>query len=126
MKNGGIVYIITNSKRNVLYIGVTNNIQRRMHEHKTELNKGFAQKCKCKYLLYYEAFWDIRDAIQREKVLKKWNRSWKLELIQTINPALKDLSEEWFNEDLSLKEERLPLSRESPPINQPFQINKNP
>ena len=104
MKNGGAVYIITNKNRTVLYIGVTNNIQRRMHEHKKGINKGFAQKYNCTDLLYYEVFWDIRDAIHREKQLKKWNREWKMELIKKENPGLMDLSMDWFNEDGELKE----------------------
>lgn len=99
MKSGGAVYIITNKHRNVFYIGVTNNIQRRMYEHKKALNKGFAKKYNCNELLYVEYFWDIADAIQREKILKKWNREWKLELITKDNPDLIDLSKNWFDEE---------------------------
>ncbi len=103
MKSGGAVYIITNRYRTVFYIGVTNDIRRRMHEHKKRLNEGFAKKYNCTELLYFEAFWDIADAIQRETVLKKWNRAWKLELIKKENPLLIDISAEWFDEQGELK-----------------------
>src|SRR5688572_9514790 len=104
MKNGGIVYIITNKHRTVLYIGVTNNIRRRMLEHKRGTNKGFAQKYNYTDLLYFESFWDIADAIQRETVIKRWKRDWKLELIKMENSDLVDLSIEWFDEHGNLKE----------------------
>jgi len=95
MNSGGIVYIITNKNKTVLYIGVTNNIHRRMQEHKNRINKSFASRYNCIHLVYYESFWNIADAIQREKVLKKWNRSWKEELIEKENPEWKDLCEDW-------------------------------
>jgi putative endonuclease len=107
MKTGGIVYIITNRYRTVLYIGVTNDIRRRMLEHKKRINKGFAQKYNCVDLLYFESFWDIADAIQRETVIKRWKRNWKLELIKKENPTLVDLSAEWFDEHGNLKENTL-------------------
>jgi putative endonuclease len=104
MKSGGAVYIITNKHRTVLYIGVTNDIRRRMLEHKKVINKGFAKKYQCNELLYFESFWDIADAIQRETVLKRWNRNWKLELIKKENPLLLDLSVDWFDEKGELKD----------------------
>lgn len=104
MKSGGATYIITNKHRTVLYIGVTNNIRRRMYEHKKALNEGFAKKYNCNELLYAEYFWDIADAIQRETVLKKWKRDWKSELIKKENPDLDDLSKDWFDENGELKE----------------------
>lgn len=96
MKNGGIVYIITNKHRTVFYIGVTNDLQRRIREHKTGINKGFASKYNCTDLIYFESFWDISDAIQRETVLKRWKREWKLSLVKKDNPELLDLARDWY------------------------------
>ncbi len=84
------VYIIGN-ERPTLYIGVTNNLIKRIYEHKNELVDGFTKRYKLKKLLYYEVFNYIKDALQREKQLKHWNRDWKLELIKTKNPLLIDL-----------------------------------
>ena len=89
------VYIITNNQR-TLYIGVTNDLQRRMYEHKNGIIKGFSRKYNLKYLVYYEETNDVKAAIQREKQLKKWNRKWKIELIEKLNPYWYDLSETWF------------------------------
>lgn len=85
------LYIMA-SIREVLYIGVTNNLNRRVYEHKNELIEGFTKKYKCKKLVYFESSNDIRVILNREKQLKKWNRSKKLWLINTINPGHKDLS----------------------------------
>jgi len=85
------------SQRNgTLYIGVTNDIRRRVYEHKNNLIKGFTEKYKVHYLVYVEETNDINTAITREKQLKKWNRSWKLGLIESMNPEWKDLYEELF------------------------------
>lgn len=84
------VYILGND-RPTLYIGVTNNLTRRIYEHKEGLDDGFTKKYKLKKLLYFEIFNNIDLAIQREKQLKHWNRDWKLELIKKSNPTLKDL-----------------------------------
>ena len=81
------VYIISNNFRNVLYIGVTRNIERRLYEHKNKLIDGFSKK--------YNLTEYPLDAIAREKQLKKWNREKKFNLIKSINPELKDLSEDW-------------------------------
>ncbi|MFH1789985.1 MAG: GIY-YIG nuclease family protein [bacterium] len=89
------VYIMA-SKTGTLYIGVTNNIERRAAEHKQELIKGFTKKYKCNKLVYYEHFIYIEEAINREKVLKGWLRKKKEALIKTINPSWKDLSDEWY------------------------------
>ena len=88
---GGYVYIITNKKRTVLYIGVTSNLYSRIYEHKSGLGSLFTKKYKCTDLLYYQFFNSIEEAINREKQLKKWKRVWKDELIKSLNPSLNDL-----------------------------------
>jgi len=89
------VYILTNFARTVFYTGVTNNIKRRIWEHKNNEGSLFTAKYKCHYLVFYEEFSDINNAIAREKQLKNWQRKWKIELIQKTNPDLIDLSKEW-------------------------------
>ncbi|MFC1726015.1 GIY-YIG nuclease family protein [candidate division KSB1 bacterium] len=93
------IYIITNSYNTTFYIGVTNDLSRRMFEHKNELIKGFSKKYKLKKLVYFEDFNNIKDAISREKQLKHWHREWKLNLVKSINPTFKDLSEDLGNGD---------------------------
>ncbi len=85
------VYILTNKSNKVLYIGVTNNLERRMYEHKNKLIKGFTEKYNLIKLVYYEATDDIISAIKREKQLKNWHRDWKIKLINDFNPQWKDL-----------------------------------
>ncbi len=85
------VYIMTNRPNGVLYIGVTSNLKRRIAEHKESLIPGFTQKYNIRMLVYFEQYEDIRDAITREKQLKKWNRSWKIRLIEKMNPQWNDL-----------------------------------
>ncbi len=83
------------SKRNgTLYIGVTNDLIRRVYEHKNELIDGFTKKYKVKILVHFEILNEISEAIAREKRLKKWNRQWKIELIEKDNHEWKDLYEE--------------------------------
>ena len=89
------VYILTNFKNNVLYIGVTNDITRRLSEHKLDIVEGFTKKYQCKKLVYYENFSDINQSIAREKYLKGKNRNFKIDLINSVNPNWKDLSDEW-------------------------------
>ncbi|MCA9381898.1 GIY-YIG nuclease family protein [Candidatus Dojkabacteria bacterium] len=86
------VYMITNQKNKTLYIGVTNNIERRIFEHKTQQMKGFSSKYHLDKLVYYEIHNRPYDAIVREKQLKKWNRSWKERIINELNPNWEDLS----------------------------------
>ena len=91
------VYIITNKTNGTLYIGVTNNLIRRIYEHKNKLIKGFSSKYNLDRLVYYEIFEDETNAIQREKTLKNWNRNWKKDLIENVNPEWKDLYNELLN-----------------------------
>jgi putative endonuclease len=95
MQKGGYVYIATNRSR-TLYIGVTNNLERRMWEHKQKVGSRFAAKYNITRLVYYEESDDIRDAIAREKELKGWRRDRKIELIEGDNPLWEDLSEDWL------------------------------
>lgn len=90
---GYYVYILCSQRNGTLYIGITNNIVRRIYEHKTKMVKGFTEKYEVNKLVYMETYEDVSDAIHREKCLKKWNRSWKIRLIEEINPEWKDLSE---------------------------------
>ena len=85
------VYILTSKRNGVLYIGVTNNLLRRVFEHKKNILKGFTSKYFVNKLVYYEQTNSIQIAIQREKQLKKWYREWKIKLIEDFNPDWKDL-----------------------------------
>lgn len=85
------VYILTNERSTVLYIGVTNNLVRRTYEHRNGLVEGFSKRYNVKKLVYYEETGDVRAALEREKELKKWRRQWKLELIKRNNPDFADL-----------------------------------
>ncbi|HED07815.1 MAG TPA: GIY-YIG nuclease family protein [Ignavibacteria bacterium] len=89
------VYILSNWNNKVLYIGMTNNLERRLYEHKNKLIKGFTQKYNLNKLVYFEHTTDVNSAIQREKEIKKWRREKKNKLIETINPKWLDLSDEW-------------------------------
>ncbi|MDI1226585.1 MAG: GIY-YIG nuclease family protein [bacterium] len=85
------VYIITNKDNGTLYTGVSNDIIRRIYEHRQKLVEGFSKKYGLDRLVYYECFNTTMDAIQREKQIKKWNRVWKLKRISAFNPDWKDL-----------------------------------
>ncbi len=85
------VYIMASRKNGTLYIGVTNDLVRRAYEHKHDLVKGFTSKYGVRQLVYYEQTADILSAIKREKQIKKWNRKWKIELIEVENPEWRDL-----------------------------------
>jgi len=95
--NSGFVYIMTNPYKEVLYIGVTNNLYRRVLEHRSKTIEGFTNKYNCTIIVYYEFYEKITDAIRREKQLKNWKREWKLQLIKEKNPELQDLWEEIEN-----------------------------
>ena len=84
------VYIMASKKDGTLYIGITNNLIRRAHEHKNDLVEGFTKKYGIHNLVYYEQHNGIYTAIDREKKLKKWNRQWKINLIEKHNPNWKD------------------------------------
>ncbi len=88
------VYILTNKPRGVLYIGITSDLSKRSSEHKHKVVKSFSQRYNLGQLVYYEVFEDPENAIKREKRLKKWNRQWKIELIEKANPDWNDLYEE--------------------------------
>lgn len=87
------VYIIASNKNGTLYIGVSNNLSKRVWEHKNSVVPGFTSKYNVNKLIYYESYTQIESAINREKVLKKWNRQWKINLIEKENPKWLDLSE---------------------------------
>jgi putative endonuclease len=90
MNKQGFVYILGNNNK-TLYIGVTADLPKRIMIHKQKLTKGFTKKYFLHKLLYYEVFDTMQDAIIREKQLKRWHREWKLNLIKSMNPNLRDL-----------------------------------
>lgn len=90
--NGAFVYIIANEHNSVLYIGVTNNLERRIEEHRSGLIKGFSKRYNLSKLIYFENFISIIEAIAREKEIKKWSRMKKEKLINKMNSHWKDLS----------------------------------
>ena len=93
------VYKLTNKPRGTLYIGMTNNLVRRGYEHRNGLADGFTKKYNLKMLVYFEVFNRVEDAILREKRLKKWNRQWKIDLIEKVNPNWDDLYEKLVKDD---------------------------
>jgi len=93
--NDYYVYMLTNQRDNVLYIGVTKDLERRLYEHKHGLVKGFTKRYNVDKLVYFEQTIDAASAIAREKVLKGWKRERKNELVQKHNPSWKDLSSGW-------------------------------
>jgi putative endonuclease len=87
------VYMMASKRRGTLYIGVTSNLAGRTGEHKEDLREGFTKKYGVHLLVWFEEYSDIRDAISREKRMKKWRREWKIELIEKTNPNWLDLFE---------------------------------
>ena len=85
--------MLASKKNGTLYIGVTNNLLKRVHKHKNDVTEGFTRKYNVHSLVYYEVFNRIQDAITREKRMKKWKRQWKMELIEKSNPNWEDLFE---------------------------------
>ena len=94
------VYMMSNKTRSVLYIGITNDLYRRYNEHTAGTIKGFTQNYKCHYLVYFEEYQNVNEAIAREKQLKGWIRARKNALIATVNPENRDLAEDlgWIGE----------------------------
>ncbi|WP_298345776.1 GIY-YIG nuclease family protein [uncultured Algibacter sp.] len=90
------VYILSNMENGTLYIGVKNDLERRMFEHKRKMAAGFTSKYGLGKLMYFEQFQYIDDAIKREKQLKNWNREWKIDLIEEENKNWNDLSSDWI------------------------------
>lgn len=88
------VYLLTNWNSKVMYVGVTNDLQRRLYEHKNKLVKGFTEKYNVDKLVYFEETDDVISALAREKEIKKWRREKKNNLVLSINPEWKDLSKE--------------------------------
>lgn len=98
-KNGHkqpVVYILASKRNGTLYVGVTSNLAKRVWEHKNDLIEGFTKKYGVHSLVYFEQFGDMSAAIAREKQLKKWNRTWKIRLIENENPEWNDLYEGLF------------------------------
>ncbi|MDP2719593.1 MAG: GIY-YIG nuclease family protein [Dehalococcoidia bacterium] len=86
-----VVYILASKKNGTLYIGITSYLIKRIYEHKNKLTDGFTKKYRVYNLVHYEIINDVNDAISREKQLKKWNRRWKMDLIEKDNPGWRDL-----------------------------------
>ncbi|MEM8600763.1 MAG: GIY-YIG nuclease family protein [Bacteroidota bacterium] len=93
MPKPGTVYILASRRNGTLYVGVTSDLARRIREHKQGTIPGFTKRYGVTRLVYVEEFDDIQDAMVRERRLKKWNRAWKLELIEEANPGWRDLYE---------------------------------
>ncbi len=98
------VYMLASKSRR-LYVGVTNNLERRLYEHKAKLLDGFSKQYNIDRLVYFEQTPDVLSAITREKQIKRWNRSKKIRLIESGNPTWEDLSTEWYKADSSLRSE---------------------
>ncbi|MCB9493516.1 MAG: GIY-YIG nuclease family protein [Epsilonproteobacteria bacterium] len=93
------VYIMANKPRGTLYIGVTSNLAQRVLQHKQKKVSGFTQKYNLSQLVWVKVSLSMQEAITLEKRLKKWNRSWKMELVESTNPNWQDLSHVLFNID---------------------------
>jgi putative endonuclease len=102
------IYILTNWNNRVLYTGVTNNLERRLYEHKHGLLDGFTKKYNVHKLVYFDTSSDIDAVIQREKQIKGWTRQKKNNLIESINPDWKDLTESWEMNTLTQQTKLLP------------------
>jgi putative endonuclease len=89
------IYIMSNKNLTTFYVGVTNDLERRVKEHKGGEGSEFTSKYNLTHLVYYEVISDIKTAIQREKQLKNWHRNWKIDLIKELNPEMLDLAKDW-------------------------------
>ncbi|ABC63691.1 GIY-YIG nuclease family protein [Erythrobacter litoralis] len=90
---GGFVYILTNRKDGVLYLGVTNDLANRVEQHRTGTVSSFTKKYQCHRLVWFEPFENIHDARETEKRMKAWKRAWKIRLIEEANPGWNDLAD---------------------------------
>ena len=95
------VYILTNKGHSVLYIGITNDLQRRVYEHRSERFDGFTKRYHLNELVYFEEYSDVNEAIAREKQLKGWSRAKKNQLITKHNPTLEDISKTCYEKDIN-------------------------
>ena len=91
MSKPGYVYLLASQRNGTLYVGVTSDLVKRVWEHKQDLVGGFTKRYQVHRLVHYEVFEDIRDAIVRERRIKKWKRGWKIQLIEEENPGWNDL-----------------------------------
>lgn len=96
MKKAGYVYILASGRNGTLYIGVTSDLIKRVYEHKTHAVEGFTAKYGVSRLVHFEELPTIEEAIAREKQFKKWNRAWKIDLIEKVNPEWRDLSADFI------------------------------
>lgn len=94
MDTSFFVYILASKRNGTLYVGITNNLARRLSEHKAKLVRGFTRKYAVDQLVYFEAFGSIVEARAREHSLKRWRRAWKTALIEKLNPDWRDLTSE--------------------------------
>ncbi len=99
MDKNGYVYIVTNKRNGTLYTGVTTTIAQRIQQHREGLIDGFTTQNDCKYLVWYEAHTEIANPIYREKLIKRWHRDWKCNLIECANPEWQDLWPTLFGGD---------------------------
>jgi len=97
MEGAFFVYILASRRNSTLYVGMTSDLARRIHEHKEEVIPGFTRKYSVNLLIYYEQHEDAGAARAREKAMKKWRRAWKLQLIERDNPQWLDLSAEFLS-----------------------------
>ncbi len=94
MGNRFFVYVLANRPKGVLYVGVTNDLGRRIWQHKTKAAPGFTSAYGVSRLVYYEEYTSVLEARARERALKKWRRAWKFKLIEDVNPVWRDLTDE--------------------------------
>ncbi len=94
MEASFFIYILASKRNGTLYVGVTNNLVRRLSEHKAKLVPGFTRKCVVDQLVYFEAFDSVLEARARERSLKSWRRAWKIALIEKLNPDWRDLADD--------------------------------
>ena len=92
------VYIMASGRNGTLYVGVTSELEQRVSQHKRGTFDGFSKHYTCTRLVWFEAFGEMEAAIRRERALKRWNRDWKLALIESANPDWRDLSDGWWIE----------------------------